>query len=182
MARETWKCPYAHCQQECGRNWNLGRHIARKHSGIGVPVKNKSSVHERPLIEMSSKETKLLPFDGGKPTTSKYGEENDVVDSIYKTFKKIRGRQDKITEIKNFYKPSNSTIFPLPPIVPNANPLPFEITGTSKQATESKVSEINVNNSSISAEFDPAVGFRTYICADCLTGPVDPVRLSDLNR
>ena len=146
MTRGTWKCPYIHCQQECGRNWNLERHIARKHRGMGVPVKNKPSVHDHQLIEKSSKDTKLSPFDSGQPTTSKYGEENDVIDSAYEDFKKIKSRQAKFTEMKNFFKPSNSTIFPQ---------LSFD---------------------------DPAIGFRTYICAYCLTGPVDPVRVSDYKR
>ena len=43
MARETWKCPYADCKQECSRKWNLQRHITRSHGGEGNPVKNKSS-------------------------------------------------------------------------------------------------------------------------------------------
>lgn len=30
--------------------------------------------------------------------------------------------------------------------------------------------------------FDPPVGFKTYVCDNCLTGPVDPVRLSDFKR
>jgi hypothetical protein len=30
--------------------------------------------------------------------------------------------------------------------------------------------------------FDPAVGFRTYVCAKCLTAPIDPVTLSDFTR
>jgi hypothetical protein len=146
MTRGRWKCPYIHCQQECGRNWNLERHIARKHGGMGVPVKNKPSVHDHQLIEMSSKDTKLSPFGSGQPTTSKYGEENDVIDSAYEDFKKIKSRQAKFTEMKNFFKQFNPTIF---------SQLSFD---------------------------DPAVGFQTYICAYCLTGPIDPVRVSDYKR
>jgi hypothetical protein len=113
---------------------------------MGVPVRNKPSVHDHQLIEMSSKDTKLSPFDSGQPTTSKYGEENDVIDSAYEELKKVKSRQAKLAEMKNFFRPSNSTIFPQPFVD------------------------------------DPAVGFRTYICAYCLTGPVDPVRVSDYKR
>jgi hypothetical protein len=30
--------------------------------------------------------------------------------------------------------------------------------------------------------FNPPVGFRTYICVDCLTGAIDPIPLSDFRR
>lgn len=178
MTRETWKCPHTHCQQECGRRWNLSRHIRTRHSSIGNPVKNKSSVGGSPITKMPSNYTGLQLPDITQLTTSKYGAGNDMVDSIYKTFKKVRDIHDKITEIKDFY--SNSTILPLPSIVPNAI-FPFEIT-ESEKATKSSVSEVNVANSAISSKFDAPVGFLTYICANCLTGPVDPVGLSDWNR
>jgi hypothetical protein len=44
MARETWKCPYVDCKQECTRKWNLQRHILGIH-GEGKPVKNKPSAN-----------------------------------------------------------------------------------------------------------------------------------------
>ena len=179
MVRETWKCPHAHCSQECGRRSNLSRHIRTKHSGAGNPVKNKTSVGESPITKMPSNYTQLPLIDIRQFTTSTYGAENDIVDSIYKTFKKVRGMHDKITEIKDFY--SNSTIFPLPSIVPSTI-LPFEITDRSEAATKSSVSEVNVAISVINSWFDAPVGFLTYICANCLTGPIDPVKLSDWNK
>lgn len=178
MTRETWKCPHTHCKQECGRRWNLSRHIMTRHSGIGDPVKNRSLVGRSPITKMPSNYTELPLPDIRQLKTSTYGAGNDVVDSIYKTFKKVRGMHDKLTEIKDFY--SNSTIFPLPSMVPN-DIFPVEIT-ESEKATKSSVSEVNVANSAISSKFDAPVGFLTYICANCLTGPIDPVGLSDWNK
>jgi hypothetical protein len=53
MARETWKCPYADCKQECSRKGNLQRHIIRRHGGEGKPVKNKSTVDtEKSILDI----------------------------------------------------------------------------------------------------------------------------------
>ena len=129
MARETWKCPYADCKQECSRKWNLQRHIIRSHGGEGKPVKNKSSAD----IE----------------------NELDLIDIAYQKFKKYKDRNDKVEEMINYSANNNSRI-PFPSHFP-----------------------LDMFNYHPSATFDPPVGFKTYICADCLTAPIDPVKLSD---
>lgn len=81
MAREPWKCPHADCKQECGREWNMERHIKRKHKGKGVPVKNKSSVpYPR---NQTTKEENIKTGQKVKTTG-----ELDPIDVIYPIFKK----------------------------------------------------------------------------------------------
>jgi hypothetical protein len=110
------------------------------------------------MSEMLSNNTKLSSFHSKQFASPKQEKEKDIVDWTHEKTKKL-------TEIENFFsKSSNSTIFPPLSIGPNPSPLLSEITGISKQAT---------------TEFNPPVGFRTYICANCLTGPIDPVRLAD---
>ena len=165
MARTSWKCPYPNCKQESSRNWNLQRHILRAHNAVGNPVKDKSFATEE-YMSMSSKNTKFSSFHSKQVASPRPREEKDVVDWIYERVKEVKSKKDKITEIKNFFssESSNSTVFPPLYIGPNASPLSSEITGMSKQAI---------------TEFDPPVGFRTYICVDCLTGSIAPVNVSD---
>jgi hypothetical protein len=33
---KRWGCPI--CEHICSRNWNMGRHIERKHNGLGEAV------------------------------------------------------------------------------------------------------------------------------------------------
>jgi hypothetical protein len=137
-------------------------------------VKDKSSATEQYMSEVSSKNPKLSSLHSKQFASPKHEKEKekDIVDWMYERIKELKSKKDKMTEIKNVVfssKSSDSTyigqsIFPLLSIGLNAGPPPSELTGMSKQAT---------------VEFNPTVGFRTYICADCLTAPIDPVRLSD---
>lgn len=89
---------------------------------------------------------------GQKVTTTG---ELDLIDVIYPIFKKYKDRNDKIEEMDNYFA-KNSRI----PLPSNLHP--------------------DVFNCHPDTTFDPPCGFRTYICVDCLTGPIDPVKLSDL--
>jgi hypothetical protein len=170
MARTPWKCPYPDCKQESSRLWNLQRHILRAHNAIGDPVKDKTSTTGQYMSAVSSKNTKLSSLHSKQVASPKHEKEKDIVDWMYERVKELKSKKDKMTEIKNLSSKSpdstyiGQSIFPLPSIGPNASPPPSEMTGMSKQAT---------------VEFNPTVGFRTYICANCLTAPIDPVSLSD---
>lgn len=147
MAREPWKCPHADCKQECGRGWNLKRHIIRKHKGEGIPVKNKSSVpypRNQTAKEENNKKGQEVKTTG----------ELDPIDVHYQIFKRYKDRNDKIEEMINYFA-SNSRI-----------PFPSHL-------------QPDIFNYQPNTTFDPPVGFRTYTCVDCLTGPIDPVKLSD---
>jgi len=88
------------------------RHIARKHGGLGIPVKDKSSAIKQPLSEVFLNDKKLSAFYSKQPSNERHIEESDIVDTIYEKRKKARARQDKIKEIKSFFsEPSNSTDF-----------------------------------------------------------------------
>jgi hypothetical protein len=108
MAKDRWKCPYSHCKQEFGRHWNMVRHIARKHGGLGIPVNDKSSTLKQPVSEVFLKDNKLLAFYSKQPSNERHKEESDIVDTIYDKVKKAKAREDKIKEIKSFF-PSHST-------------------------------------------------------------------------
>ncbi|CAN5183344.1 hypothetical protein BH18THE2_BH18THE2_14940 [soil metagenome] len=89
---------------------------------------------------------------------------------VYEAFKKQKDRIDKINEVGNFlYGHSSLAIYPAHPLAQNIGPLSFE--GTT-----------DFNNSNSIGTFDLPVGFKTHICIFCLTGPIDPVRLSDFKR
>src|SRR5688572_11041603 len=187
MSKERWKCPYHECKQECPRHWNLKRHIKRLHNGIGMPVKHKSTgnnAHLQQEIEETSMTQKCgsnyrpLPYPVNKhssfydkrPANEKFSEEQDPVDLVYEACKKQKDKIDKINEIRNFlYGHSSLPNYPAYPTAQNSSPLPFE--GT-----------IDFNNSNSIGTFDLPVGFKTHICIFCLTGPIDPVRLSDFIR
>src|SRR5215216_3153357 len=167
MAREPWKCPHAGCKQECGRKGNMKRHIKRRHKGEGMPVKNKSSADTEKLvcgtqqtgnIEGLYPKNKIAKEKNNKKEQGvKTTGELDPIDVIYPIFKKYKDRNDKIEEINNYF--AKISRIPLPS---NLHP--------------------DVFNCHPDTTFDPPVGFRTYICVDCLTGPIDPVKLSDLRR
>jgi hypothetical protein len=160
MSKESWKCPYYECKQECPRNYNLKRHIERFHNGIGVPVTHKlkaNNAHLQPAVQQ-------------RPANETFREEQDPIDMVYEAFKKQKDRIEKMKEIGNFlYGHSSLPIYPAYPMAQNISPLPFE--GT-----------IDFNNSNSIGTFDLPVGFKTHICISCLTGPIDPVRFSDFKR
>jgi hypothetical protein len=187
MTKESWKCPYYECKQECSRNWNLKRHIERFHNGIGMPVKHKSkanNAHLQPEIEEMSKMQKYgnnsppLPYHVNKhssfydkrPANEKFSEEQDSWDWFYEAFKKQEDKIEKLNEVRNFlYDHSSLPIYPANPMAHNLGPLPFG------GATD-------FNNSNSIGTFVLPVGFKTHICMFCLTGPIDPVSLSDFKR
>jgi hypothetical protein len=185
MSKEPWKCPYD-CYTECSRHWNLKRHIERKHNGIGMPVKQKSSAHKvhlQPEIEHMSKgkygsNPRSLPYVNKNPTLSNerppanemFSEEQDPLDLVYEAFKKQKDRIEKINDIGNFlYGHSSLTNYPTHPMAQNFGPLLFGST-------------TDFNNTNVIGTLDLPVGFKTHICVFCLTGPVDPVSMSDFKR
>jgi hypothetical protein len=193
MARERWKCPYDDYKQEYSRKWNLQRHIITQHGGEGKPVKNKSSAdtenstwdiqhtgntfknlytsHPNSSYSLPSQYYDPSTIKGLYPKNQTAKEENnkkgqevkttddlDPVDVAYQKFKKYKDRNDKVEEMINYFANNNSRI-----LFPSQFPL-------------------DIFNHHPNPTFDPPVGFRTYICADCLTAPIDPVKLSDLIR
>jgi hypothetical protein len=119
MAREPWKCPHPDCKQESSRKGNLIRHLGRLHDGEGIPVKNKS--FDAGKLACSTKHSGLDPRNNiSKQEHDKKGQgvkntsELDPVDSIYPTFKKLKDRNDKIEEMRNYFA-NNSSIIPFPP-------------------------------------------------------------------
>jgi hypothetical protein len=186
MSKEPWKCPYD-CDRECSRHWNLKRHIERKHRGVGMPVKQKSSPNKAHLkleIERMSGQKyrsnpRSLPYNvNGSPTldnkrpqaNEKFSEEQETVDLVYEAFKKQKDRIEKIQEIGNFlYGHSSLPVNPAHPIAQNIGPLSFGST-------------TDFNNSNSMGTFDLPVGFKTHICTSCLTGPIDPVMFSDFKN
>jgi hypothetical protein len=164
MAREPWKCPHAGCKRECGREWNMKRHIMRRHNGEGVPVKNKSSADTEKLacdtqhtdnIEGLYPRNKIAKEENNKKGQGvKTTGELDPIDRAYQIFKPLKDRNDKMEEMITYFAKNSRIPFPshLHPDIFNYHP---------------------------NTTFDPPVGFRTYICENCLTGPIDPVKLSD---
>jgi hypothetical protein len=144
------------------------RHIKRTHNGIGMPVKQKSTVnnaHLQPEIEETFKRQKCgsnycplsypvnkhSSFYDKRPTIEKFSEEQDPVDLVYEAYKKHKDRFDKINEVRNFlYGHSSLPSYPAYPMAQDISPLPFE--GTS-----------NFNNSNSIGSFDLPVGFKTHI-------------------
>ena len=192
MARERWKCPYADCKQECSRKWNLQRHIIMQHGGEGKPVKNKSSADTenltwdtqgtgntfKNLYSSHPNGSYSLPSQYYDPSTikglyprnqtakgvnNKKGQEVkttdelDFIDVAYQKFKKYKDRNDKFEEMINYFV--NNSRIPLPSQFP-----------------------LDIFNHHPNTMFDPPIGFRIYICADCLPAPIDPVKLSDFIR
>lgn len=79
-------------------------------------------------------------------------DENDLVGSLYAAFKKGLTRQKMIKEMSDYFQQSSSITI---------YPL-FSA----------------VNNHAA----DLPIGFRTLTCSNCLTAPIDPIRLSDIAR
>jgi hypothetical protein len=149
LAKEKWKCPYPDCEQECSRHSNMVRHIERVHGGQGKPVKVKSSAVYQSIPNVCGRTTSPSVSHTKKPSDTTRREENDLVDAIYEDVMKANAKMNKIREIKAFFSEPSDSTTFL---LPTTVPLP---------------------------SIDPPVGFRMYVSADCLTGPIDPVRLSD---
>jgi hypothetical protein len=168
MSRDPWVCPYEDCKQVCPRHWNMKRHIDRKHDFEGRPVKHKLKskmehfVNETELIQKKYygsnplspiSQYNVIPFTDDVPATDKrLGQEQDPIDSIYQEFKKLKNRSEKIKEIENF------------------------LTTSTSYSSNIFLAQHQTHNLS------RPIGFRTYVCPDCLTGPIVPVRLLDLER
>ena len=172
MARKPWKCPHTDCKQECSRKWNLIRHLWRLHNGEGIPAENNPLDAGR--LTFSTKHSGLYPRSNiSKEENDMKGQgvknsgELDPVDSIYPTFRKLKDRNDKIEEMRNYFA-NNSSIIPFPPnflhgilnygkpedLLPNHNRSDFASTSTSStpQVVQSK----------------RVVGYVGYICGSCL--------------
>jgi hypothetical protein len=175
MAREPWKCSHTDCKQECSRKGNLMRHIRRLHKGEGVPVKNKSFDTEKLACSTAhsgldprnniSKEEKDKKGQGVKNTV-----ELDPVDSIYPTFKKLKDRNDKIEEMRNYFA-NNSSIIPFPPnflheILNYGKPenlLPYHI-----RSDFASASVPSTSSTPQVVQSKKVVGYVGYICGRCL--------------
>jgi hypothetical protein len=148
MAREPWKCPHADCKQECGREWNLKRHIIRKHGGEGMPVKNKSYADTEKLacyaqhtgnIEGLYSRNKIAKEENNKKGQGvKTTGELDPIDRAYQIFKPLKDRNDRAEEMVNYFDKNSRIPFPshLHPDVFNYHP---------------------------NTTFDLPIGFRTYM-------------------
>jgi hypothetical protein len=181
MAREPWKCSHTDCKQECSRKGNLKRHIRRLHNGVGIPVKNKSS--DIGKLECGTEHAgnieDLYPRNNiSKEENNKKGQgvkktgELDPVDSIYPMFKKLKDRNDKIEEMRNYFA-NNSSKIPFPPnllhdILNYSKPedvLPYhiwsEFTSASMPSTFSTPQVDKVQPKKV-------VGYVGYICRYCL--------------
>jgi hypothetical protein len=191
MAREPWKCSHANCKQESGRNWNLKRHITRLHKGDGIPVKNKSSDTEK--LARGTQYTGNI--EGLYPRNSIVKEENnkkrqgvkttgelDPVDSAYQMFKKLKDRNDKIEEMRNYFA-NNSSKIPSPPNFPHdifnynkvENVLPYHIWSEFSSASilSPSVPSASVSSTSSTSQVDKVqtkkvVGYVGYTCRYCL--------------
>jgi hypothetical protein len=155
MAREPWKCPYDDCDAQSGRHWNLKRHIERLHDDIGIPVKSKRLVKGQSLPTLSSEDISHLALNGGYHGHKIHVEKDDSINNIYKIFKKEKNKYDMVKEMIDFFpEPYRHAFSPALHIPPNVG----AFLG------------------------DPPVGFRTYICDHCLSGPIDPIALSDFRK
>ena len=160
MVRKLWKCPHEGCRQECSRKWNLDRHIKKFHN-VSTPVFQKSPGHyRRHLSKTPTKDTKPSAFDTQQPNQTD-GEEQDFVNLVYPVVSKLKEREEKIQEIKNFLHGPNNV-----PDILNI-------------AYQELFSSMAYNNLNTIMTANPPVGFRTQICKNCLTGPIEPVLLSD---
>ena len=141
----------------------MERHIKRIHGGRGFPVKDRSTKTRQSLAGN-------LPVDD-RQATKHIHREDDFFDLMYEDFTWIKSRHEKATEMRIYFKDPMSS---------------FGATISKEIPRQSPVSDPNLNGmfGSLSpvGESDPPVGFRTYVCENCLTGPVDPVRLSDFER
>jgi hypothetical protein len=122
MAKDRWKCAIP-LLTGCGRHWNMVRHIARKHGGLGIPVNDKSSTLKQPVSEVFLKDNKLSAFYSKQPSNERHKEESDIVDTIYDKVKKAKAREDKIKEIKSFFSEPFNLMISLPSPI-NASPVP----------------------------------------------------------
>ena len=179
--REPWKCSHPDCRQECSRKANLKRHIRRLHGGVGIPVKNKSSDAEN--LECGTESTGNIEDLYSRNNISK--EENskkrqevketgelDPVDSIYPTFKKLKDRNDKIEEMRNYFA-NNSSKIPFPPnllhdILNYGKPkdmLPYPIWSEFASAATPSTSSTPLVDK---VQPKKVVGYVGYICRYCL--------------
>jgi hypothetical protein len=154
---DKWQCP--NCPQTSSRRGNLKRHIERKHNGIGRPKKESesSSFHHATGNFFTAEHRNEL--------NERYKEE-DPIDIMYKIFKKIKERYEKVTEMRNFSQSFNSgTQFSFPLAI-NEEFSRFMIPPSSIPPTNS------VQPIIFTPQTDPLkdriMGYTGYVCETCL--------------
>lgn len=197
MAREPWKCPYPDCKQECNRRWNLERHIAGQHGG---DVNKSAADNEKSTWETQHMRNILKERYASHPNSSSYSlsqqdydplriygldhrnktakeektGEFDIIDIAYGTFKKLKDRNDKIEEMRNYLSQNNakmiipfSSHFPLDTFNYNEhkNTLPYHV--------QSEFCSTPMPSSSSSPQVDDVqpkkvIGYVGDICSNCL--------------
>lgn len=57
---KDWNCPHPYCSMSSSRHWNVIRHIARRHDGLGAPL-NQNDFTSKSYKESANRERSLSP-------------------------------------------------------------------------------------------------------------------------
>ena len=204
MARENWKCPHVNCNGESSRWWNCMRHIKKLHQCECSPTKEKSSdVSCRSRLENtqlkrnasrnqdsshSKSSFSYLPMnhqnkndDVIEDGTQKRGgmtSSEDPINIFYHTFKVLKERNNKILEMRNYFKTYgldfSFPIFPLLNLFDNSavnTVLPPNI--SSNYSTHS-LQKSGFSQPSLPTH-NKVIGYEIHNCGVCLESESLPV-------
>lgn len=210
MAREPWQCPYHDCKQECNRRWNLERHIAGQHGGDGKPVKYKSAAdteksawekqHTRNILkERYAPHTNSPSYSLSQPDygldrryetareENKKGQnimetgESDIVDIVYGTFEKLKDRNNKIEEMRNYFSQKNAKM-----TIPFSYHFPLNISNYNERKNtlsyhvRSAFCSTSMTSAPSASQVDKVqpkkiIGYVGHICRNCIVSESLPV-------
>lgn len=198
MARERWKCPHDGCDGGSSRRWNCRRHIRNLHQCECSPVKEKSTTADCQLRpkgtqfmqnasrNRDSSHSKSLPVynslnsyqntsDDLEDHSQKHGgitSKGDPIDMLYQTFKELKERNDKILEMRNYFKTHGSDFR-----LPLSSPLNIFDESAVDNILPSDVSSDYSAGNSRPAPSAPnkVIGYEIHNCEVCLESESLPV-------
>jgi hypothetical protein len=185
-----WHC--SKCSQSSSRNWNIKKHIERRHDGIGQPMQEPKLSSGDDIGQFFSHNQNLIadnsdgyPFQSQGPNDRQYD---------YDQFSQFRyqtkgetptKRTSTMREFIKLYRPIIQEHREFQEIVSYLRKQFIPPTHPQLTIADNGMYNISVNNSTGSNNIlssNPPVGFRSIICAQCLTGLVEAVLLSDFER
>jgi hypothetical protein len=196
MTRAKWKCPHEDCDVETGRRWNLERHIRTVHRCDCCPVKRSSNLNksllktepQRRLDHLTSSQVHIHSnryypyfsssdfhsFDAHDLNMKTATDANDrygrLVDIVYPIFKKLARRNDKIFEMRDYFRNHGSDpgFPPLPPLeVPGHSEIENTLAPTGSAKYSGDILTEHKTPSQSAPKQKKVIGFELYTCGAC---------------